>query len=207
MGDEVESTTGGVFEDPLATRINVKYRELESLARSTVEVAVELGGMLLEKKSALPHGEWLPWVRAYFEGSERQAERFMQIYNNRDKLRANSTRVADMSLRQALRITSPPPKKEQEEDSTKSTDPLFVKKLKATVKAMDLNCGFAGSGTSGAIPQPEATPEWTESYQETGVRGEPALSSEMDEGQRTEAMGDLLEQVISRIQALQAVLG
>jgi hypothetical protein len=29
----------------------------------------------------------------------------------------------------------------------------------------------------------------------------------MDEGQRTEAMGDLLEQVISRIQALQTVLG
>ena len=43
----------------------------------------------------------------------------MQVYNNRDKLRANPTRVADMSLRQALRIISPPPKEDQKENSTK----------------------------------------------------------------------------------------
>src|SRR5919107_1244500 len=104
MGDEVESTTGGVFDDPVATRINRKYWEVESSARSTVEGAIELGGMLLEKKTALRHGEWLPWVRAYFEGSERQAQRFMQLYSERDKLRQqNPTRVADMGFREALR--------------------------------------------------------------------------------------------------------
>jgi hypothetical protein len=119
MGDEVESTTGGVFEDPLATRINAKYRELEGLARSTVEASIELGGMLLEKKEGMRQGEWGPWLRAYFQGSERQAQRFMKLYRDRDKLRANPTRVADMSLRQALRAISSPPKEDQKEDSTK----------------------------------------------------------------------------------------
>jgi hypothetical protein len=144
MGDEVESTTGGVFEDPLATRINAKYREVESLARSTVEGGIELGGMLLEKKESMRHGEWGPWVRAHFEGSERQAERFMQVYNNRDKLRANPTRVADMSLRQALRIISPPPKEDQKEDSTKK----LAKQLKDKGVSPKLAKWLAQSATS-----------------------------------------------------------
>src|SRR5215208_6787822 len=119
---EVDRTPGGVFEDPLATRINLKYRELESLARSTVEAGIELGGMLLEKKEGMRQGEWGPWVRAHFEGSERQAQRFMQLYRERDKLLENPTRVADLSLRQALSIISPPPKEDQKEDSTKKLE-------------------------------------------------------------------------------------
>jgi len=122
MGDEVESTTGGVFEDPLWTRINMKYREVESSARSTVQSAVELGGMLLEKKSDLPHGDWLPWVRAHFEGSERQAQRFIQLYRERDKLPQNPTRVSDMGFREALRAISAPPKGDQKEDSTRKLE-------------------------------------------------------------------------------------
>jgi hypothetical protein len=116
---EIERPTGGVFDDPLATRINRKYRQVESSARSTVEAGIELGGMLLEKKTALRHGEWLPWVRAYFEGSERQAQRFMQLYSERDKLLQNPTRVSDLGFREALRAISPPSKEDQKEDSTK----------------------------------------------------------------------------------------
>ena len=37
---EIERPTGGVFDDPLATRINRKYRQVESLASSTVEAAI-----------------------------------------------------------------------------------------------------------------------------------------------------------------------
>jgi hypothetical protein len=154
MGDEVESTTGGVFEDPVATRINRKYRQVESSARSTVEAAIELGGMLLEKKSALPHGEWLPWVRAYFEGSERQAQRFMQLYSERHKLLANPTRVSDLGFREALRAISPPPKQDQREDSTKikAADPnSWVAKFLAG-KAMDRNPTLAKDSASAAAP-------------------------------------------------------
>jgi len=122
MGDEVESTTGGVFDGPLATRINRKYEEVESSARSTVEAAIELGGMLLQKKSALPYGEWLPWVRAFFDGSERQAQRFIQLYRERDKLPQDPTRVSDLGFREALRAISPPPKADQKEDSTKKLE-------------------------------------------------------------------------------------
>jgi hypothetical protein len=90
-------------QDELTQRINEKYREVEEMHRSTVEGAIELGGMLIEKKESLAHGEWLPWVKQYFEGSDRHARRFMELYRDRDKLLAgNRTRVSDLCVRGAL---------------------------------------------------------------------------------------------------------
>ena len=146
MGDEVERTTGGVFDDPLATRINEKYREVEGLARSTLKAAIELGGMLQEKKSALPHGEWGRWVKAYFEGSERQAQRYMQVYAARDKLLANPSRVSDMSLREGLRAISPRQKEDQKEDREDST-----KKLERKLKDAGFNRRFAAGLAQGLV--------------------------------------------------------
>src|SRR5215217_7882574 len=143
---EVDRTPGGVFADPLATRINEKYREVEGLARSTLKSAIELGQMLQEKKSALPHGEWGRWVKAYFEGSERQAQRYMQVYAERDKLLANPTRVSDMSLREGLRAISPRQKEDQKEDREDST-----KKLERKLKDAGFNRRFAAGIAQGLV--------------------------------------------------------
>jgi hypothetical protein len=114
---------GGV----LTARINATYREVESLARSTIETGIELGGMLAEKKAALAHGEWLPWLRGNFEGSERHAQRFMQLYSERDRLLADPTRVSDLSLSGAFKeiatprqkeLPSPAPEKKEEKPAT-----------------------------------------------------------------------------------------
>jgi hypothetical protein len=128
-----------------------------STGRSRVRPArrsrrAELGGMLLEKKTALRHGEWLPWRRAYFEGSERQAQRFMQLYSERDKLLQNPTRVSDLGFREALRAISPPPKEDQKEDSTKTADlHSLVAKVLAR-KAMDRNPTLAKDSAGAAAP-------------------------------------------------------
>jgi hypothetical protein len=78
--------------------------------------------MLAEKKAALGHGEWLPWLRGNFEGSERHAQRFMRLYSERDKLLANTTRVSDLSLSGAFKEIAtprekalPPPEKNEDE--------------------------------------------------------------------------------------------
>jgi len=161
MGD-IEPTTGGVFEDPQATEINRKYREVESLASSTVEAAIELGGMLEEKKAALQHGQWLPWVRAYFEGSERQAERYMQLYRGRDELRAKSTRVADLSLREALREIRPAP----QQDEPQVTSTPLGREFAAWANVFPAEDAAAESREPGVIAQPVATPEGTETYED-----------------------------------------
>ena len=53
-----------------------------------------------DKKASLGHGEWLPWLRDHFEGSERHAQRFMKLAREQGAL--DPTRVSDLSPRGAL---------------------------------------------------------------------------------------------------------
>src|SRR5215208_1679772 len=95
--------------DALTNRINAKYREVEELARSAVEAGIELGGMLVEKRKTLGHGEWGPWLEKHFEGSRSHAYNFIKLYEERDKLlEGNVQRVEQMSLRGALQALSAP---------------------------------------------------------------------------------------------------
>ena len=64
---------------------------------------VASGEALIEAKGQLRHGEWLQWLEANFEASERTARRYMLVA-------ANRTRVADLvepSLRKALEAIAP----------------------------------------------------------------------------------------------------
>jgi Domain of unknown function (DUF4326)/Protein of unknown function (DUF3102) len=146
--------------------------------------------MLKEKKSALQHGEWLPWVQAYFEGSERQAQRFMELYTNRDKLPANPTRVSEMGFREALRAVSSPPKQDETQVTSKTLSKKergkteISKKFAAWANAFAAKDAAAESREPGVIAQPGATTEWSETYQETPATEEPALWSPEEEALR-----------------------
>jgi hypothetical protein len=62
------------------------------------EYAAACGKLLLEAKAKVPHGQWLPWLRANVAFGERSAQGYMRIAS-RDP---NPQRVADMPLRQVL---------------------------------------------------------------------------------------------------------
>src|SRR5215217_9344675 len=117
-------TQAALAEDALTARIKAKYREVETLAQSTVMAGIELGGMLTEKKKSLPHGAWGGWLKEHFDGSERHAQRFMKLYSEREELLADPTRVSDLSLRGAFKeiaspkkeLPAPEQKKEEEEE-------------------------------------------------------------------------------------------
>ena len=104
--DQLRLTAPG--ELTLAELADVANRE-HRLARekfvSAVEHAVRCGTALIEVKAQLRHSEWLPWLKANFDTSPRQAQRFMLIA-------ANATRVSHspaMSLRQALEAVASRP--------------------------------------------------------------------------------------------------
>jgi hypothetical protein len=62
------------------------------------------GDWLLELKAVLPHGAWLPWLRDHCNGiSERTAQGYMKLAGNRTFIEANPQRVADLSIRGAMR--------------------------------------------------------------------------------------------------------
>ena len=58
---EIEKTSDLVV---LAARVNRHHGRCLEAARTTVEAAVEAGRALIEAKSLLPHGHWLPWLEA-----------------------------------------------------------------------------------------------------------------------------------------------
>jgi phage N-6-adenine-methyltransferase len=64
---------------PIRDTIQASTREIHRLSRRAASDIIEIGTHLTAIKSALPHGQWLPWLRAEFGWGETTARRFMQI--------------------------------------------------------------------------------------------------------------------------------
>jgi hypothetical protein len=89
--------------DVIATRINAMHREATKAAITAVELAIEIGAMLMEVKATLPHGEFGPWIRKHCEFTDRTARNYMKLAKAVPALDdANRQRVSDLSLRGAL---------------------------------------------------------------------------------------------------------
>jgi len=74
-----------------------------------------------------PHGNWLAWLKRECDLSEDKAERYMQIARGRAKLEANSARLRNLSLSNALRVI-----KKSEPPGSKSSRPAAKTKKHAT---------------------------------------------------------------------------
>jgi DNA-binding XRE family transcriptional regulator len=55
--------------------------QIRHLGKQTVESICEIGRLLTGVKARLPHGQWLPWLKAEFAWSETTARRFMDSYS------------------------------------------------------------------------------------------------------------------------------
>ncbi|MDX2098186.1 MAG: DUF3102 domain-containing protein, partial [Leptolyngbyaceae cyanobacterium bins.59] len=72
-----------------------------------VQSALIAGEKLCLAKEQIPHGEWLSWLgKSCPELSERNAQRYMRVYRNRDQLKSDTR--DGFSLRQALEVLTTP---------------------------------------------------------------------------------------------------
>src|SRR5262249_23358955 len=80
---------------------------------NVVSRAIKAGELLKEAKAKLPHGEWLSWLKKQCELSQRTAQRYMKLAEDKPKLeqkqREKSATVADLTLNQAVGLLKPPP--------------------------------------------------------------------------------------------------
>lgn len=90
----------------LATRANDEHHLATSAARSAIEHARLAGEYLIQAKVGVGHGGWATWVEANFEGSSRSAQGYMQVARHWAQIEANPQRVADLPLREALRLVA-----------------------------------------------------------------------------------------------------
>jgi len=59
-------------------------------ARQCLADALEVGRLLKEQKAELGHGEWLPWLKENVSFNVRTAQRYMNLHENRDRLKNDS---------------------------------------------------------------------------------------------------------------------
>lgn len=86
----------------LADEIGREVRAAEDAWRDAVGHAIKAGQLLIEAKSLVRHGDWLPWLEHHFPGSARTASNYM-------RLARNSADVADLpTVRDAIAALASP---------------------------------------------------------------------------------------------------
>ena len=89
----------------VAASITAEHEAAQAAARDAVAHAICAGELLIEAKAALKHGEFGAWLAANVTFSERTARGYMRLAGLDE---AKRQRVANMSLRGALRALATP---------------------------------------------------------------------------------------------------
>ena len=96
-------TTQASLSD-IAKQIKAAHDDVVRLLHKTFTRAIEAGELLLEAKSLLDHGEWLPWVEANCEINIRTAQVYMRIAKHREELGANAENFSHLTVDAALQL-------------------------------------------------------------------------------------------------------
>jgi gas vesicle protein len=82
-----------LLETKIADKVRSAADRIRERIKKTVEDIIEVGNDLMAVKEALPHGQFLPWLRAEFGWSERSAQNFMSVAE-----KFKSAKIADLPI-------------------------------------------------------------------------------------------------------------
>jgi DUF3102 family protein len=89
----------------LARKIKAQHRAARDAAERAALHARAAGQLLIDAKTQLSHGDWLPWLRDHCDLSARTAQTYMLLAR---LTKQEAQRVAHLPLRQALRSLATP---------------------------------------------------------------------------------------------------
>jgi hypothetical protein len=101
-----------------ASEIKTLHHELVTMARDSMQRAVDIGQRLAFAKDELPHGKYEDWVLANFDFTPRTATRYMRVF-----WFSNQSQVSDLSLSAVYKLLTPP--KEKPSATPPVTEPSF----------------------------------------------------------------------------------
>ena len=105
MGKEMrEAAKPDLSPVPYERTIEIITSEIWLYKRQLGESILEIGQRLIEAKSRLPHGEWLPWLSEKVDFSEATAQRFMKVARGY----SNPALVTDLGLSKAMKLLELP---------------------------------------------------------------------------------------------------
>lgn len=76
-------------------KITALHTEIGGYLKTTLSKAIEIGGILIEIKTDVQHGGWLPWINENLPFSARLATDYIRFHENRDDLK--TARLADLA--------------------------------------------------------------------------------------------------------------
>jgi hypothetical protein len=89
----------------LAARINETHVSTVQALKTVTYRAIEVGELLLEAKAQVPHGQWLIWLGANTELSDRVAQNYMRVAKHKDWLEnTKGTSYLDLGVDAALEL-------------------------------------------------------------------------------------------------------
>lgn len=121
--EDVDSGKPNTSVTELKKQAKASYTELTSLSRKTLEVAIQLGGILNELHSKLDHGEWGPFVREQLRAEERTLLNYRHLADYEAELR-KSENFQDLGIVEALVRVRQLKKGDSNEDPVSEPEPL-----------------------------------------------------------------------------------
>lgn len=88
----------------LAASINAEHDECLVAMRQSLSHALAAGDMLVEAKSLIAHGQWLPWLAENCTIPKRTAQLYMRLAKHRDLIEAKSADVALLTIQAAVEL-------------------------------------------------------------------------------------------------------
>ncbi len=104
----------------LAARIQAAHEAATTSMRRGCEHAINAGRLLIEAKNQVPHGQWLHWLKKHCQVSERMAQHYMTLARH---FEANPQRVADLPMRQAIKVITAPERLKHNKQTTNLSPP------------------------------------------------------------------------------------
>jgi hypothetical protein len=92
----------------LARRINTSHVAAIQAAGAAIEFAIECGRALIEAKSLVGHGNWLPWLKENTTVSYRTASRWMRYTEHAEELLGKLDTMADLTFAEADQLLASP---------------------------------------------------------------------------------------------------
>ena len=91
--------------------------ELNQTLKMSVGKAIQIGQLLSEQKEEMEHGKFLPWIENNFDMSERNAQRYMKLFQYGDK----TAKLSDLqtAYQQIETIEKQEKQKQEQEDNKK----------------------------------------------------------------------------------------
>lgn len=86
--------------------INRLHNEIHQATKFTAEKAIQLGEKLIELKEHIGHGGWLKYIKENLEFSDKSAQRYIRLAENKEELMAKFATVSNFSLSDAYRIVA-----------------------------------------------------------------------------------------------------